>query len=418
MNTAQILDKINKTSIPKVKKVALAFSGGLDSSLCIELLRRIYKVEEIIPITIDVGQGMQEMELLHKNAKALNITPLIIDAKEEFCKEWLPKAIHANANYNGYPVSTSMTRQLVARIVAEQALKFKCDAIMEGSTGKGNDQYRMHNVFKLFAPDLEILVPVRDFNLTRLEETALCNEWNIPINEEIIGGDDKTMWCRSIASGGISLNQELPDSIWMWLKSPKTSESNQTKITIEFKNGIPVALDQKLLPLDQIIETLNILGGSYGIGLIDMFEDGIMGLKSREIYEAPAADIILKLHNDLEQWCLTKEEIQFKKIIDNQWAYLVYHGMWYHPLKKALDSFVQSTQKGLNGIYDISVFPGNFKIIKRTSQNSLFFPEVRSISSISFDQRWSKNAAKILGLPFEILALRKKKLKQMEQQHV
>jgi argininosuccinate synthase len=404
-----LLQKINETPIPKVKKVALAFSGGLDSSLCIELLRRVYKAEEIVAITINVGQGEEELNQLKKCAKSLGITPLIIDAQHEFSELWLKQAIQANASYNGYPVSTSMTRQLVARIVAQKALELGCDALMEGSTGKGNDQYRMHNVFTLFAPGLAILVPVRDFNLTRFEEQELCKAWGVPILEQIVGGDDKTLWCRSIASGAIGLNQEVPDDVWLWLKPLLKASDTYQDIAITFEHGIPTHLNGKRIEIASLIEQLNIMGGLHGIGLIDMLEDGIMGLKSRELYEAPAAQIILFLHRDLEQMCLTKEEIQYKKSVDSMWAYLVYHGMWYHPLKYALDAFIKQTQEVVNGTYGVRLYKGTVTIINRESSTKLFFPEIRSITSALFDQRWCADAAKIIGLPFELLAKRQKK---------
>jgi len=404
-----ILDKIYNTPIPEVKKVAVAFSGGLDSCLAIELLRRVYKAQEIVPITIDVGQGEQELNEVHAKAKLLGITPIIIDAKKEFSDIWLTQAIQANSNYNGYPVSTSMTRQLVARIVALEAMKLGCDAILEGSTGKGNDQYRMHIVFKSFAPQLEILVPVRDFDLTRTEEVALCVHWNIPVTEQITGGDDKTMWCRSIASGAVGLNQQIPDDVWLWLVPSLKASDKAITVTITFKEGIPVVLDGKDMPLDQLVAHLNTIAGAHGIGLIDMFEDGIMGLKSREIYEAPAATVILNCHKDLEAASLSKEEIQFKKIVDAQWAYLVYHGLWYHPLKEALDAFIKTTQHYVNGTYTIMLYKGTMTITNRSLPTSLFFPEVRSITSKAFNQQWCTNAAKIMGLPFELMAKRKQK---------
>ena len=173
----EILQKIETTPIPKVKKCAIAYSGGLDSTLGIELLRRVYKAEEIVAINVDVGQGEEEMQLGISRAQKLNLEPIIIDAKEEFTEVWLKKAIQANSDYNGYPVSTSMTRQLIGKIVAQKALELGCDSIMEGSTGRGNDQYRMHNVFKMFAPALGILAPVRDFDLTRQDELMLCEHW-------------------------------------------------------------------------------------------------------------------------------------------------------------------------------------------------------------------------------------------------
>ena len=398
--------KVQATAVPKVKKVALAFSGGLDSSLGIELLRRRYKARQIVTINIDVGQGEEEQAEMLAKAKILKVKPIIIDARKEFTNDWLPKAIRANSDYNGYPVSTSMTRQLVARIVALKGKSMGCDALMEGSTGKGNDQYRMHNVFKLFAPKLKCLVPVRDFDLTRAEETVLCKAWGVPVTEQITGGDDKTMWCRSIASGAVDLNQEIPDHIWMWLVPPERAKDEPTYVDIEFRKGLPVALNGNRMPLDKLISRLNVIAGAAGVGRIDMFEDGIMDLKSREIYEAPAAHVILKLHHDLEQYCLTKDEIQFKKTVDAKWAFLTYHGMWYHPLKRALDAFVAETQDVCNAEYCVKLYKGNIEIVRRSSDTSLFSPEIRSIKATGFDQRWCANAAKVRGLPFEILSKR------------
>jgi argininosuccinate synthase len=409
MDIQKILKKIKETPTPQVNKVAVAYSGGLDSSLAIELLRRKYKAKKILPVTIDVGQGEEEVLEGRRKAKILKIRPLFFDLRKEFTEVWIARAIQANSDYLGYPVSTSMTRQIVARKVAEVALKEGCDAILEGSSGKGNDQYRMHNVFKMFAPNLKILVPVRDFDLTRLEEEQLCKEWGVPVTEMITGGDDKTMWCRSIASGAIDLNQPLPDNIWMWYQPPENAPHQPAFITLEFEKGIPVKLNGKRMDLGKIIPELNIIGGTHSIGKIDMFEDGIMDLKSREIYEAPAAAIILKLHRDLEQFCLTKDEIQFKKGVDQKWAFLVYHGMAYHPLKYDLDSFVEATQKVVNGKYKIKLYKGNIEIVHRESRTSLFSPEIRSIKATGFDQRRCADAAFVRGLPFEILAKRKKK---------
>jgi argininosuccinate synthase len=408
MDVKEIIRKIDETPAPQVRKAAIAYSGGLDSSLGIEMLRRKYKAQEIVAITVDVGQGEEEVRVSQEKAKVLKVKPIMIDARAEFTEQWLSKAIRANSDYNGYPVSTSMTRQLVARIVAEEARARGCDSIMEGSTGKGNDQYRMHNVFKMFAPELEVLVPVRDFDLTRAEEEVLCREWGVPVTETITGGDDKTMWCRSIASGAIDLNQELPRDIWMWLVPPEDAPDEPGHVEIAFREGLPVSLDRKELPLGELIPRLNELGGRHGVGKIDMFEDGIMDLKSREIYEAPAAHIILKLHHDLEQQCLTKEEVQFKKMIDAKWAYMTYHGEWYHPLKAELDAFIAASQSVVNGTYRVKLYKGNIDIEKRESATSLFTPEIRSIKARGFDQRWCANAAKVRGLPFEILAKRQR----------
>ena len=409
MDVKKILKKIEETETPKVNKVAVAYSGGLDSALGIELLRGKYKAKEILPITIDVGQGEEEVAESRRKAKVLKIKPLFFDLRKEFTEVWIARAIQANSDYLGYPVSTSMTRQIVAKKVAEVALREGCDAILEGSSGKGNDQYRMHNVFKLFAPGLKILVPVRDFDLTRLEEEVLCREWGVPVTEMLTGGDDKTMWCRSIASGAIDLNQPLPDKIWMWYRPPEKAMNRPGSFTLEFKQGIPVKFNGKKSPLGEIIPALNDLGGAHGVGKIDMFEDGIMDLKSREIYEAPAATILLKLHRDLEQFCLTKDEIQFKRGVDQKWAYLVYHGMAYHPLRYDLDAFIEQSQRVVNGTYKIKLYKGNIEILHRDSKTSLFSPGIRSIKATGFDQRRCADAAFVRGLPFEILSGRKRK---------
>ncbi len=413
-NVKAVEKRIMESPIPAVRRVALAYSGGLDSTLAVELLRRKFKVADrnIVAINVDVGQGKEDQDKAKSNAKIMGIKPIYLDARAEFTGEWLTRAIRANSNYNGYPCSTSMTRQLIARLVALEARKRGCDAVMEGSTGKGNDQYRMHNTFMTFASELTVLCPVRDFDLARHEEEDICKAWGVPIDEMISGGDDKTMWCRSIASGAVGLNQELPEKIWLWLKSPEKARSRPEHITLEFVEGLPVKLNGKKLALDKIVEKLNFIAGRNGIGRIDMFEDGIMGLKSREIYEAPAAHVILKLHSDLEQACLTGEEVRFKKGIDAKWAQMVYFGEWYHPLREALDAFVLSTQNVVNGTYKVKLYKGNIDIVRREVPTSLFSPEIRSIKASGFDQRWSHDAAKIRGIRFEILAKRREIMKQ------
>ena len=408
MDVKEIEAKIMATPVPEVRRVALAYSGGLDSSLCIELLRRKYGVKDsgIVPITCDVGQGDEEIATGKAKARTLGVKPIMIDLKKEFTENWLAKAIRANSDYEGYPVSTSMTRQLVAREVAKKGVELGCDALMEGSTGKGNDQYRMHNVFKMFAPDCTILVPVRDFDLLRAQERALCEAWGVPVDERIEGGDDKTMWCRSIASGAIGLDQELPDDIWMWLVPPQKAPDKTVEISVRFTEGVPTHLNGKKMPLGKLIPELNLVAGGCGVGRIDMFEDGIMDLKSREIYEAPAAHVLLRLRHDLEQFCLTKDELEFKAVVDRKWAYLVYHGMWFHPLKRELDAFCLAASRFMNGTYKVALYKGNIEITKRESPSSLFSPEIRSIKSSGFSQQMAKDAAQIRGLPFQILAKR------------
>ena len=408
MDAKEIEAKVFATPVPQVTRVALAYSGGLDSSLCIELLRRVYKVKDknIVAITCDVGQGAEEVAVGKAKAKALGIKPIMIDVRKDFTENWLAKAIRANSDYEGYPVSTSMTRQLVAREVALKAVEMGCDALMEGSTGKGNDQYRMHNTFKMFAPKCQIMAPVRDFDMVRAEERALCEAWGVPVDEQIEGGDDKTMWCRSIASGAIGLDQELPDDIWMWLVPPQKAPDKPETVSLTFEKGVPTKLNGKAMPLGQLVPKLNVIAGRNGVGRIDIFEDGIMDLKSREIYEAPAAHVILKVRRDLEQFCMTKDELEFKAIVDRKWAHLTYHGMWFHPLKAELDAFCLKASEYVNGTTKVALYKGNIEIVKRASSTSLFSPEIRSIKSTGFSQKMAKDAAQIRGLPFQILAKR------------
>ncbi len=399
-----LIKKLDETPKPKVTKTCLAYSGGLDSALGVEFLRRTYGAEEIVPVMLDVGQGDEEMEGAVERAEKLGIKPITIDVKDEFTEVWLPKAIKANSDYNGYPVSTSMTRQLVAAVVAEQAVKHGCDSVLEGCTGKGNDQFRMHNVITFLAPGLHILQPVRDFDLTRGEEEILVKEWGVPTSEKIAGGDDKTMWCRSIASGAVDLNQELPEDIWMWLTPPEKAPDKPEIIELEFEQGVPVSMNGKEMKLGDLVMGLNVVAGRNGIGKIDMFEDGIMDMKSREIYEAPAAHVILKLHKDLEQWCQTKHEIQFKKMVDARWAYMVYHGEWYHPLKADLDAFIDKSQEHVSGKYKAKLYKGNIDILERHSDSGLFNKEMRSIKTRGYNQQWAIGATKIAGLPWMIMA--------------
>ena len=405
--------------LTKVKKVALAYSGGLDSALCIklfldsaiarELVDDDYGTDEVLCVTVDVGLDDQELSECKSKAELMNVPWTYIDAREEFANDWISKAIRANSNYEGYPVSTSMTRQLIARKVAEFAVENGCDGLAEGSTGKGNDQYRMHNVFKIFAPELEAIAPIRDFNFTRNEEKELSARLKIPYKAGI--GDDRTMWCRSIGSGEVdNLQMRIAQEDYMWYVFPENAPDEPTELEIEFENGIPVKLGDKT-ELADIINHLNDLGGKNGIGKIDMFEDGLIGLKSREVYEAPAAEIILKLHKDLEQLCLTKEEVQFKAMIDARWAYMVYHGAWFHPLKNDLDAFIAESQKVVNGKYNIQLYKGNIDILERESSSGLFAPELRSLATRGFDQRDSGPAVHIHGMQYQILGARAERLK-------
>ncbi len=401
-------DQLPSEGLPKVKKVAVAYSGGLDSALALKLLPEKYGAEEVLAVTVDVGLTEQEIEEARSKAELCGVEWFFIDAKDEFATEWLPKAIRANSSYEGYPVATSMTRQLIARKVAEFAVEHGCDAICEGSTGKGNDQYRMSNVFSIFAPDLTVILPVRDFNFTRQQEKELSEYYGIPYKAGI--GDDLTIWCRSIGSGEVdNLKMRIPQEDFIWYKYPQNAPDEPVLVEVEFREGLPVRVkgpDREETDLLAILDYLNHLAGEHAIGKIDMFEDGMIGLKSREVYEAPAATVILTLHRDLEQLCLTKEQIQFKPQVERLWAYMVYHGGWYHPIKADCDAFIESSQWAVNGRYLVELYKGNLDIIERESDTGLFAPEIRSLAATGFDQRDSGPAVKIHSLQYKILAKR------------
>lgn len=397
-------DQLPTEGLPKVKKVAVAYSGGLDSALALKLLPEKYGAEEVLAVTVNVGLSEEELEEARSKAELLGVEWTLIEATEEFANDWIAKAIRANSSYEGYPVATSMTRQLIARKVAEFAVERGCDAICEGSTGKGNDQYRMSNVFSIFAPDLTVILPVRDFNFTRQQEKELSEYYGIPYNPGI--GDDRTMWCRSIGSGEVdNLTMRIPQDVYLWYKFPENAPDEPRRVEVEFREGLPVRVDDKTNLVD-IIHYLNEVGGEHAIGKIDMFEDGMVALKSREIYEAPAATIILTLHRDLEQLCLTKEQVQFKPEVERLWAYMVYHGGWYHPVKVDCDAFIESSQWAVNGRYVIELYKGNIEILERESDSGLFAPEIRSLAASGFDQRDSGPAVKIHSLRYKILARR------------
>ena len=384
-------------------KVALAYSGGLDSTLLIILLREKYGFKEVIPVLLDVGQGEEEIRLAMERAEKLGVEVRFIDAKREFVEEYIHRCIKANGSYEGYPVGTSMTRILIALKTAEVAREVGASAVAHGCTGKGNDQYRMEAAFRYVAPELEIVAPVRDLNLTRTQEEEMLKSKGIETKRARgkIGGD-VNMWSHSIGSGQfVDLYTPCPQEEYYWVKPLEEAPSEPREVTITYRNGIPVDVDGITDPVEQIFY-LNRVGGEYGIGKIDILEDGIMGFKSRELYEAPAATILLQTHADLEHLTLTKEQLRFKREVDRLWADIVYHGLWLHPLRRDLDAFIDSTQKWVSGKITVRLQRGSFEIVSRESDQSLFAPEIRGLRAKGFDQRDATGAVKIYTLPFQL----------------
>ncbi|MBS7609631.1 argininosuccinate synthase [Candidatus Bathyarchaeota archaeon] len=385
------------------KTAVSAYSGGLDSTLVLIFLREKYGFDNVVPVLVDVGQGEEEIQTAFERAKILGIEPVFIDAKEEFAREWIFRCIKANGSYQGYPVGTSMTRVLIATKCVEVARKVGATAIAHGCTGKGNDQFRIETTVSYLAPDIRNIAPIREFNLMRAEEEAILKNYGItPKKRRGKLGGDINMWSHSMGSGQVEdLVSQYPED-YLWTVAPEEAPDKPRELKITFERGVPVCIDGIEDPVEMILY-LNKVGGENGVGRIDILEDGMIGLKSRELYEAPAATILLKVHWDLEQLTLTKEQLQLKRYIDKLWAEIVYHGMWVHPLRKDLEAFIDSTQVHVNGTYRVKLYKGNVEILERQSDSSLFSPEMRSVKRAGFDQRDSTGAIRIHTVPYQLL---------------
>jgi argininosuccinate synthase len=295
-----------------------------------------------------------------------------------------------------------MSRVLIASKVAEVAKKEKAEAVAHGCTGKGNDQFRMENTFRYYVPGIRIVAPVRELNLSRPKEEEILRQHGIqPEKRRGTLGGDVNMWSHSIGSGQVEdlKSQYLRD--YIWAVPPESAPDQPTEMTIKYEAGVPTELNGIHDPVKMILE-LNRFGGANGIGRIDMIEDGILGLKSRELYEAPAATILLAIHGDLEGLTLTKEQRRLKRELDRLWADMVYHAMWLHPLRHDIDAFVDSTQQNVSGMIRFKMYKGALEIVERKSDRSLFAPELRSVKKGGFDQREATGAVKLSGLQYQL----------------
>jgi argininosuccinate synthase len=365
-------------------KAVLAYSGGLDTSVCVKLLQEKYSYE-VVTVTVDVGIPKKELEEAEKKANALGAKHYTTDAREEFVKEYIFKSIKANGSYEGYPLSTALARPLIAQKVVEIAKKEGAEALAHGATGKGNDQFRFETVFRTQAPEMKIIAPIREGNLARKESIAYAEKHGIPVGSKKLFSIDENLWGRSIEGGILEdPSNEAPEEVFQWTQLTK---KNSEKIEIEFDNGVPVALNGKELDGVKLISKLNSIAGAHGVGRIDIIEDRILGLKARENYECPAAVILLDAHKDLERLVLTRHELRFKEMVDARWGELVYCGLWDEPLREDLDTFIDKTQTRVSGVVKVELKEGGSRIVGRSSKYALYSEEDISFDDTKIDQR-------------------------------
>lgn len=368
-------------------KAVLAYSGGLDTSVCVKLLQEKYDCD-VVTVTVDVGVSREELKEAEEKARALGVLKHVtIEAREEFAIEYIFKAIKANASYEGYPLSTALARPLIATKVVEVAKKEKAQALAHGATGKGNDQFRFEAVFRSTAPEMKIIAPVRELNLTRKESIAYAKEKGIPIPVDVDKpfSIDENLWGRSIEGGALEKPDAVPpEDIYQWTK---VTEKSPEAVEVEFTEGVPVALNGKKMGPAELITKMNIIAGKHGVGRIDIMEDRILGIKARENYECPAAVALLAAHRQLEQLVLTRLELKFKEAVEKEWSELVYQGLWTEPLRHALDAFIDKTQERVTGKVKLKLHNGSCRAISRSSPFALYSEKLASFDDTTLDQR-------------------------------
>lgn len=394
------------------KKIILSYSGGLDTSIIITWLKENYNDCEVIAVTGDVGQGEDELEGLEEKAiKTGASKAYILDLKEELVNEYIAPAIKANAMYEGqYLLGTPFTRPLLAKKLVEIAKKENADAICHGCTGKGNDQVRFELAIKSMAPDMPVIAPWRIWDIKGRED-AICyaEEHKIPlkINRETNYSKDKNLW--HLSHEGLDLEDiaNVPnyDKIIEMGVTPQKAKNEETVIEIEFEKGIPVALNGEKLNLVDLIERLNKIGGENGIGILDMVENRLVGMKSRGVYETPGGTIIYRAHTLLESICLDKDTMHFKQIVGNKLGELLYDAKWYTPLKSAINSFIDKTQETVTGKVGLKLYKGNIIPNGLESKYSLYSIETASFDEDSnYNQKDAEGFINLYGLQTKMIS--------------
>ena len=396
-----------------IKKVVLAYSGGLDTSIIIPWLKENYNDCEVIAVSGDVGQGT-ELDGLEEKAIATGASKLYIeDLKEDFVDNYVFPTLKAGAKYEGdYLLGTSFARPTIAKRIVEIAIAEGADAICHGCTGKGNDQVRFELTIKAFAPDMAIIAPWREWDIkSREEEIEYAEAHNIPlkINRETNYSKDKNLW--HLSHEGLDLEDPAnepqynkPGFLEMGV-SPEMAPDTPTYVTISFEKGVPVAIDGKKMKGVEIVETLNKLGGENGIGLADLVENRLVGMKSRGVYETPGGTILYRAHQVLETITLDRDTQHYKELVAAKFAELVYFGQWFTPLREALSAFVDKTQETVTGDVKLKLYKGNMINAGVTSPYSLYDPEIATFDEDEvYDQKDSAGFINLFGLPIKVKA--------------
>ena len=381
------------------KKAILAFSGGLDTSVVVKYLQEKYNMD-VVTVTVDVGQGDDQKKIATK-AKKLGVKKHYnIDAKKEFVSDFIFPSIKANSLYQKkYCLATALTRPLIAKKVLEIAKKEKVTALAHGCSGKGNDQVRFDVTFSS-GSNLPIIAPIRDLNLDRKTELKFAKKHGIKIDSVAKKFSiDQNLWGRAIEGGVLEdAYKEPPSDAFIWVKT-KNLAANPSYLEIQFEKGVPVAVDGKKLNPIALIEYINKKAGAAGVGIVDHIEDRVVGIKSREVYETPAATCLIEAHSDLEKMVHTKHENKFKSLIDDEWSWLVYSGLWEDPLRKDLDAFIDQTQKRVSGTVKLRLYNGSLRVVGRKSKYSLYSYKVATYGKGStFDQKLAKGFVELWGM--------------------
>lgn len=392
--------------------VVLAYSGGLDTSICIPLLKEKYDYDRVVTVAVNVGQRDEEIDTATKKGRKLADKHYTIDVREKFVKEHIFPAIKANGSYEGYPMGTSLARPLIAEEVVKVAQKEGAKAIGHGCTGKGNDQLRFDFIIR--GAGLEVVAPIRELNLTREWEIDYAKQHDIPVpvKKDKPWSMDENCWSRSIEGGKLEdPAYHPPEEIYLWTVSPEKAPAKPEKLVLKFREGVPVAINGKKMPGYTLIQYLNELAGKHGIGRNDLIEDRILGLKARENYEHPAATVILAAHRDLESLVLTRAELKFKRMVDDEWSELAYMGLVHEPLYAALNAFIDTTQKRVNGTVDLELYKGCIQIMGRTSPDAIYSSDLVSFDSSAIDQCHAIGVSQYFGIQGRMVRQMQKKKK-------